>query len=118
MAAIADQIGARYVHVLQPNQYDEGSKPLSQQEREIAFAPESQWPAGVRRGYPLLRARIPGMRARGIAVHDLSQLFSGVSDDVYVDTCCHYNLRGTSALATAIADAILRMEAAPTADGR
>jgi len=118
MAAIAGQIGARYVHVLQPNQYDEGSKPLSQQEREIAFAPETGWPDGVRRGYPLLRARIPEMRTRGVAVHDLTQLFADVTDDVYIDTCCHYNQRGTNALATAIADAILRTEAAPTAGGR
>ncbi len=118
MAAIARQIDARYVHVLQPNQYDEGSKPLSEQERQIAFAPERRWAAGVRRGYPLLRARIPGMRAHGVAVHDLTQLFAGVTADVYIDTCCHYNLRGTSALATAIADAILGAGAAPPAGGR
>jgi len=118
MAAIAGQLGARYVHVLQPNQYDEGSKTLSDREREIAYAPETDWPAGVRRGYPLLRARIPGMLARGAAVHDLSQLFAGVTEDIYIDKCCHYNLRGTNALATAIADRILRTEAAPTAGAR
>ncbi len=117
MAAIADQIGARYVHVLQPNQYDEGSKTLSEHEREIAYAPDSDWPAGVRRGYPLLRARIPGMLARGVAVLDLSQLFASDRWDVYVDVCCHYNLRGTNAVATAIADRILQVQAAPAAAG-
>jgi hypothetical protein len=111
MAAIARQLGARYVHVLQPNQYDEGSKPLSERERAIAYAPEGPWPAGVRRGYPLLRARIAGMRAQGVAVHDLTRIFAGVGEDIYVDPCCHYNLRGTRALARAIADLILRTEA-------
>jgi hypothetical protein len=111
MAAIADGLGAVYVHVLQPNQYDEGSKTLSDREREIAYAPDSDWPAGVRRGYPLLRARIPGMLARGVAVHDLGQLFAGIREDIYIDECCHYNLRGTNALAAAIADLILHTDA-------
>lgn len=108
MAAISQQLGARYLHVLQPNQYDEGSKPLSEHEREIAYAPDGEWPAGARRGYPLLRARIPELRARGVAVLDLSQLFAGVSEDIYSDPCCHYNLRGNDLLATAIARAILQ----------
>jgi hypothetical protein len=113
MAAIAERIGARYLHVLQPNQYDEGSKPLSPREREIAWQPDGEWPAGVRRGYPLLRDRIPGMRARGVEVLDLSQLFAGVSEDLYSDPCCHYNLRGNQMLARAVAGAILGQEAAP-----
>jgi hypothetical protein len=107
MAAIADRIGARYLHVLQPNQYDQGSKPLSDVERRIAYNPEHRWAAGVLRGYPILRARIPGMRARGVAVHDFTRLFADVAEDRYVDVCCHYNLRGTNALATAIAAAML-----------
>ena len=117
MAAIADQIGARYVHALQPNQYDEGSKILSDREREIAYDPESNWPAGVRRVYPLLRARIPGMLARGVSVLDLTQLFASDRADVYVDVCCHYNLHGTNALAAAIADRILQTQPTPAAGG-
>src|SRR5262245_3866798 len=110
MAAVAEQIGARYLHVLQPNQYDEGSKPLSPREREIAYQPDGEWPAGVRRGYPLLRERIPGMRERGVEVLDLSRLFAGVSEDLYSDPCCHYNLRGNDRLARAVAGAILAPE--------
>jgi hypothetical protein len=117
MAAVARQIGARYVHVLQPNQYDEGSKPLSEGEREIAYLPDGDWPAGVRRGYPMLRAQIPGMLAQGVAVLDLTQMFASVDEDVYVDTCCHYNLRGTNALATAVADRILRTKPVPSEGG-
>jgi hypothetical protein len=112
MAAISRELGARYLHVLQPNQYDEGSKVLTPREREIAWAPEGEWPDGVRRGYPLLRARIPGMRARGIAVLDLSQLFAGSTEDLYSDPCCHYNLRGNQLLADAIAEALLAREGA------
>jgi hypothetical protein len=110
MAAISHQIGARYLHVLQPNQYDEGSKPLSPREREIAWQPDGEWPAGVRRGYPLLRERIPEMRERGVEVLDLSRLFAGVSEDLYSDPCCHYNLRGNELLARAVAGAILASE--------
>jgi hypothetical protein len=118
MAAIADRMGARYVHVLQPNQYDEGSKPLSAHERLIAYDPDGDWPAGVRRGYPLLRARMHTLLAHGVAVLDLSRLFAKTTDEIYIDTCCHYNLRGTNAVAAAIADRIFEMEAAPPVIGR
>jgi hypothetical protein len=103
MAGIARQIGAQYIHVLQPSQYLEGSKPLTPREREIAYRPGQNWVRKVRRGYPLLQLRIPGMNAQGVAVRDLTALFADDEDDIYVDTCCHYNLRGSSAIARAIA---------------
>jgi hypothetical protein len=42
MYAMAQEIGAEYLHLLQPNQYVEGSKPLSPEERRHA------WQAGPR----------------------------------------------------------------------
>jgi hypothetical protein len=37
MARLAEANGARYLHFLQPNQYLEGSKPISDEEREIVI---------------------------------------------------------------------------------
>ncbi|MCH2169693.1 hypothetical protein MK489_02825 [Myxococcota bacterium] len=107
MAGLSERMGARYVHVLQPNQYVEGSKLLTSREREIAFDAQHSWRAKVRDGYPVLQARIPAMQADGINVQDLTDLFGDTPGDIYVDQCCHYNREGSEMLARAIAEQIL-----------
>lgn len=102
-AAVAQQMGAEYLHLLQPNQYVEGSKPLSDQERATAFAPHTEKARSAREGYPILRQRGQALRAEGVAFHDLSGLFSDTEETVYLDTCCHYNAFGNARVARAIA---------------
>lgn len=112
MAAIADAMGARYVHLLQPNQYVEGSKPLSAEELQHAYrifhATHS-----VRAGYPLLRERGRHLTESGIPFRDLTQLFADEADTLYRDECCHLNARGNSILARAVADAVVAALEAP-----
>jgi hypothetical protein len=103
MHAIADLIGAQYLHVVQPNQYVEGSKPLSPLERKIAHDPRLFWSQGVTKGYPLLQGRFAGMIARGVELLDLTFVFADVRADVYIDNCCHYNKRGIDMIAAEIA---------------
>jgi hypothetical protein len=45
-----------YLHVLQPTLYDDGAKPMSDDEKAMPL-PAPEWIEGVRRGYPALRAR-------------------------------------------------------------
>jgi len=104
MQGIARDIGAEYLHVLQPNQYVEGSKPLSDEERRHA------WQAGsrrelVQRGYALLRKRGQRLREAGVPFHDLTGLYAARTETIYRDVCCHVNLRGNELLAEAIAAA-------------
>jgi hypothetical protein len=94
MAAAAVQAGAGYLHVLQPNQYVEGSKVLTPAETEHAYDRRSEFAKGVRRGYPLLLQRGQEMTEDGISFHDLSMLFRGRQETLYVDSCCHYNHLG------------------------
>jgi hypothetical protein len=92
MQALCAARGIRYVHVLQPTLYDLGSKPMSAEEAALPL-PSKYWRSGPRDGYPLLRARIDELRARGVRFLDQSRVFAGVTETLYKDTC-HLNERG------------------------
>lgn len=98
--------GIRYFHFLQPNQYLEGSKPMSAAERRVALTAGHPYADSVRRGYPLLRARGAALQGAGVAFQDLTQVFARENAAVYVDDCCHMNERGYALLAEAMAEAI------------
>lgn len=106
MQAICTANGVRYLHVLQPNQYDPGSKPLSRGERDSAFDAEGPYKPVVELGYPLLREAGARLREDGIAFHDLSGIFAGNHETLYVDSCCHFNGEGNRIMAEAIAEAV------------
>lgn len=106
MAALSKAHGAEYLHFLQPNQYDPGSKPLSPEERRRAFVEDSPYRSAVADGYPILRRHGEALREQSVAFVDLSRLFSQVETTVYDDGCCHFNELGYRMLAEAIADAV------------
>jgi len=106
LRALCEAHSIRYVHVLQPNQYLPGSKPLSPTERANAYDPESPYLAVVEEGYPLLRAAGEHLRAEGVDFHDLSRVFEDVGATLYVDNCCHFNAEGNRILCDAIAAAM------------
>lgn len=105
--------GVPYVHVLQPNQYVEGSKPLSDAERAVAIEPGHPWGIAARRHYGRLRDAGADLAASGVPFYDMTQVFAGVGDPLYVDNCCHFNFAGNQVLARAIAAAVA--EAVPGA---
>jgi hypothetical protein len=107
MAAAADQFGAEYVHVLQPNQYVERSKTMTPAEIEIAYDPRSGYAKRVRQGYPILQRRGQEMAGDGISFHDLSMIFRDRQEALYVDNCCHYNHLGYQIVGDAVAALIV-----------
>jgi hypothetical protein len=98
--------GGRYFHFLQPNQYLSGSKPIGEQEKKIAINPASPYRKPVEIGYPYLRAMGASLRRAGVWFEDLTGLFAGESEPIYVDDCCHVNKAGSVLLARAIVTAI------------
>ncbi len=98
--------GARYFHFLQPNQYVAGSKPLSDEERAKAHDEDSPYRPVAERGYPLLRQVGAELRAAGVWFVDLTEVFSGVGETLYIDTCCHFNAKGNALVSQAIARAV------------
>ncbi|MED5262933.1 MAG: hypothetical protein VX574_11115 [Myxococcota bacterium] len=103
MRVLSESAGAEYVHVLQPNQYVEGSKRLNQQETDFAFSADSLFKRTVPPGYKLLRERGARLAAQGEKFVDMTDLFAEDRETIYIDDCCHYNARGYRALARAIA---------------
>lgn len=106
MHQLATAAGAIYVHVLQPNQYVPGSKPMGAAERATAFDPDHQYRPGVLAGYPHLRQEGEQLAAEGIRFVDATMAFADVAEPLYFDTCCHFNHEGNAILAQRIADEI------------
>lgn len=79
---------------LQPNLHVRGSKTLTN--RELGF--RAQLPSSVTNltdvRYKRLRSRVPELRAKGLNIFDLTQIFRDVSGEIYNDSCCKINNYG------------------------
>lgn len=106
--------GGEYHHFLQPNQYIDGSKPLSEQERRLAFV-DGPFRRDVGRGYPKLIAQGEHLRRRGVSFHSLVRIFAQRQQTLYVDTCCHLNADGYRLMAREIVERIAARAASPEA---
>ena len=94
MDALCRRAGAAYFHFLQPNQYDEGSKTLTEQERRQAFEENNACRPSVLAGYPLLRERGARLAAQGVQFEDLSMIYKDQPQTLWADVCCHPNREG------------------------
>lgn len=102
MADLCRGRGIAYHHVLQPNQYLAGSKPLGPEELEHAWKEDHPYRQPVIEGYPHLIAAGAELRARGVSFQDLTQVFADVEEPLYFDECCHFNRAGNALLGHAI----------------
>lgn len=98
--------GKPFFHFVQPNQYDRGSKPLSDEERE-RFTTNSGWFDLVTQNYERLEEMSERLRAKGVESYYLGDIFEGIADTLYSDECCHMNDRGLGMLNRAMAERIL-----------
>ena len=108
MAALAEKNGFHVFSFLQPNQYQEGTKPMSAQERAVAIHPGSNAERSVRKGYPLLRELAAKLSSPRLLFSDLSYLFKDVSEALYIDNCCHVNARGYDLVMEAVARVVAK----------
>jgi hypothetical protein len=99
--------GTKYVHILQPNQYVSGSKPMGERERSETVQVRQLNGQAIARGYPLLIRAGGELREQGIDFHDLTMLFANVEERLYADQFCHYNAQGNEILARAVAERIV-----------
>lgn len=95
-----------YVHFLQPNQYVPDAKPLSYEERRSAFDPDHPYRRVVEGGWRHLRRDGEDLLSAGVRFHDLTDLFAGEHDTLYIDDCCHLNPRGNELLGEAVGRAL------------
>lgn len=104
MSAVAERMGAIYIHVLQPNQWDRRFGKYDPIDPNHPFG----WIIGpVNAGYQIFRGRIPALRNAGVEVVDASGIFSGQSwRQNYSDDCCHFTAKGYRTLHLAMIEAI------------
>jgi len=112
---ICEARGIRYYHFLQPNQYVPDSKPLSAEERLVAFSETYPSRPAIEKGYVLMREAGRRLAARGVRFHDVSMAYARSTETFYYDNCCHINRAGSEALAVPMARAILETPEPPLA---
>ena len=118
MHRLARANGIQYFHFLQPNQYVEGSKPLTAEELRTAYRETSNRKVPVERGYPLLMEAGRALTREGVPYFDLTMMFADSRETLYRDACCHLNARGNELLAREIGRRILERVGADTAGTR
>ncbi|MCF8057550.1 MAG: hypothetical protein K9K37_13055 [Desulfocapsa sp.] len=106
--AICQKNDLLYLHVLQPNQYVEGSKPLSVEEKEIAFDPEDTRGNIVKEGYSNLITMGKKLKSTGVPFYDLTMIFKDYEETLYVDSCCHFGETGNLLLGREIANILIK----------
>lgn len=97
-----------YFHFLQPNQYDEGSKPIGPEEAAMAVANNNQNRVGVMNCFPLMRAAGKELHASGVQFFDLTDVFADHPEPLYMDTCCHLKKDGDLIMARTVGQRILQ----------
>jgi hypothetical protein len=113
MAGAATGAGLPYFHFLQPNQYVEGSKKLTDTELNIAYEHgDFAYKTAVIKGYPMLIGKGSGLNGRGVDFHDLTPMFQTEPRTVYSDKCCHFNELGYTLMAQEVTRHILQGKAA------
>ena len=103
LSQLAVSNDAAYLHVFQPNQYLEGSKPLSRQERDKFYFPDNGFGPVYRAAYPYFRQQMNALVEAGEWFADASMMFEDEQQTVYSDLCCHFNEHGLRLLAEYIA---------------
>jgi hypothetical protein len=108
-AAFAATRGRPIHFFLQPNQYVHGSKPFSDEEKAHAFHKPGDNDAATWDFYQALDARyrelgqrVEALRAQGLAVTSLVDVFHDRAETFYIDTCCHLNRAGEAVMGEAI----------------
>jgi hypothetical protein len=100
MEILLRTLGAEYVHVIQPNQWDISMGKYSPIDNKHIY----EWLIKpVNFGYPMLRDGGKNLKLSGITVLDKTDLFKGLRyRDIYVDDCCHYTDKGAKILGESI----------------
>jgi len=105
---LARENSMEYYHFLQPNQYVNGSKVLTEEERRLAYSEKAKISQSAIIGYPILIKQGRKLLERNIKFFDATMVFAKEKETVYIDTCCHYNELGKEVLAAYIMDKIVQ----------
>ena len=92
----------QYFHFLQPHQYAEGSKELSDVEKKNFYTLEAPANRDVKEFYPLFQEGIHELQAKGVQAFSLVDVYKNTKETIYRDSCCHVNPLGNKMMGDAI----------------
>ncbi|MDA9982417.1 hypothetical protein N9H39_06710 [Gammaproteobacteria bacterium] len=107
LSQLAENNGAEYLHVFQPNQYLDGSKVLTEQERDKFYVPEDGFGPVYRAAYVYFHQQMSELVDAGEWFSNASMVFKHENQTVYSDVCCHFNVLGLRLLADFIAEEVV-----------
>lgn len=100
---LSESAGFQYFHFLQPNQYVDGSKKLTEKELDIAFEQGPfTYKYAAKKGYGFLQSEGIKLSQFGVNFVDLTMMFKNENRTVYNDKCCHFNQLGYNLIADKI----------------
>ena len=79
---------------MQPNQYIDGAKLLSEWERKNAVLPSGGYGNVYKQSREHIVKQVKFLEQSGVSYYDLSYMFKETPDTLYVDNCCHLNGKG------------------------
>lgn len=94
-----------YLEFLHPNQYVPNSKPFTLIEKQKYINWNHPYAIAAKNIYPRIIAKTQYLKENGIAIYDLTQVFSQSYETLYLDDCCHYIKKGYSLLTSPIVEA-------------
>ncbi|MBK7845712.1 MAG: hypothetical protein IPJ71_18915 [Bdellovibrionales bacterium] len=106
-AMVAKSRNLPYISFVQPNQYLEGSKSLSYREIENFINPA--WAAFLNPRMKMLSDTADELAKSGLPVRNLMWIFKNEQQDLYIDSCCHFNDLGNKIMENAILDEIQKV---------
>lgn len=106
-ALVAKSRNLPYISFVQPNQYLEGSKSLSHREIENFINPA--WAAFLNPRMKMLSDTADELAKSGLPVRNLMWIFKNEQQDLYIDSCCHFNDLGNKIMENAILDEIQKV---------
>lgn len=106
-ALVARSRNLPYISFVQPNQYLEGSKPLSKREIENFLNPA--WAIFLNPRMKMLSDTADDLANSGLPVKNVMWIFKNEQKDIYVDSCCHFNNFGNKIMENAILDEIQKI---------
>ena len=107
LALAVEANGGQYIQVFQPNQYLEGSKPLSELEKNKFYLPDEAFGKIYGEALPSFKTVIKELQLNSWFV-DSSMIYQNELATVYSDICCHFNDYGLELLADFIAAQVIR----------
>ena len=104
---VCERQGIPYFHFLQPLAANKDAKPLTLEEQAL-IGPSVAGPQTAFLKVAQKAARYLGkqLRTQGVSFHDLTMIFAGHQQTLYVDSCCRLNPQASEILAEAIGSAV------------